>query len=60
MQEDDFNEISWSMEMDSLFYGESERAFFSYADINSVRRLTRPIYPRPMYQALGDSKIKYP
>lgn len=60
MQEDDFNEISWSMEMDSLFYGESERAFFSYTDINSVRRLTRPIYPRPMYQALGDSKIKYP
>ena len=46
--------------MNSLFYGESERAFFSYTDINNVRRLTRPIYPRPMYQALGDSKIKYP
>lgn len=60
MQEDDFNEISWMMEMNSLFYGESERAFFSYTDINNVRRLTRPIYPRPMYQALGDSKIKYP
>ena len=46
--------------MDSLFYGESERAFFSYTDINSVRKLTRPIYPRPYYAALGDSKIKYP
>lgn len=60
MQEDDFNEISWSMEMCSEFYGESERAFFSFTDLNSVRRITRPIYPRPMYAALGDPKLKYP
>lgn len=60
MQEDDFDSISFSMEMESLFYGESEHAFFSYADVNSVRKIVRPIFPRPYYAMLGDSKQKYP
>lgn len=46
--------------MDSLFYGESERAFFSFSDTNSARRLTRPLYPRPMYAQLNDPKLKFP
>ena len=59
MQEDDFDSIAFSMEMESLFYGESEHAFFSYTDVNSVRKLLRPLYPKPYYAMLGDSKIKY-
>ena len=46
--------------MDSLFYGESERAFFSFTDVNQARRLQRPIYPRPYYEMLGEKKMKYP
>ena len=46
--------------MNSRFWGESEKSFFSYVDINSARKLTQPIYPRPLYQALGDPKMKYP
>lgn len=60
MQEDDFDSIAFSMEMESLFYGESEHAFFSFADVNSVRKVPRPIYPRPYYAILSDSKFKYP
>lgn len=60
MQEDDFDAIAFSMEMESLFYGESEHAFFSFSDVNQVRRLSRPIYPRPYYQILRDPKLKYP
>ncbi len=60
MQEEDFNAIKFEMEMNSRFWGESEKSFFSYVDINSARKLTQPIYPRPLYQALGDPKMKYP
>lgn len=60
MQEDDFDAIAFSMEMESLFYGESEHAFFSFTDVNSVRKIPRPIYPRPYYAILSDSKFKYP
>lgn len=46
--------------MDSLFFGESEKAFFSFTDVNAARKIKMPIYPRPYYQILGDKKIKYP
>lgn len=59
MQEDDFDSISWSMEMESLFYGESANAFFTYNDVNAQRRIVQPMYPKPYYSLLRNSKIKY-
>lgn len=44
--EDDFDEISWMMEMDALFFGESENAFFKLDDIQKCRTLIKPFYPR--------------
>lgn len=59
MQEDDFDSIAWSMEMDSLFFGSSEKAFYSFDSIDKIRRIQRAIYPKPYYALLNDSKYKY-
>jgi len=59
MQEDDFDSIAWSMEMDSLFWGSSEKAFFNFENIDKIRKIGRAIYPRPYYALLNDSKYKY-
>lgn len=45
MQEEDFDPIAWSMEMECLFFGESEKAYFKYEDLNKARVLTKPILP---------------
>jgi hypothetical protein len=59
MQEDDWDELGWSMEMESLFYGESEHAFFAYDDLDNARKIKRAIYPQPLYRLLNDTKYKY-
>lgn len=60
MQEDDFDPIAFSMEMDSLFFGESANSFFSFKDINNQRKIPQPIYPKPYYDIIpASNKIKY-
>ncbi len=59
MQEDDFDSIAWSMEMDSLFFGSSEKAFYDFDSIDRVRKIQRAIYPKPYYALLNDSKYKF-
>lgn len=58
MQEDDFDTIAWSMEMDSLFFGASENAFFSFDELDNSRKIKSPIYPFPYYTLVLDTKIK--
>ena len=45
MSESDFDEIKFSMEMSSLFYGDTDGSFFSFDDISSRRKLKNPMYP---------------
>ena len=45
MLEEDFNEIRWSMEMLSEFYGDSEGSFFQYDSIAKNRKLKYPMLP---------------
>lgn len=52
MSEADWNPISWSMEMDSMFYGESEKAFYRFADLEKNRVLNKAIYPKSFYEIL--------
>lgn len=59
MSESDFDEISWSMEMDGLFFGESEKAFFKFSDLDKNRVLSNPIYPKYFYDTLKDKNFKY-
>ena len=59
MQEDDWDSIAWSMEMDSIFWGESANAFFGFDYIDNARKIKNALYPRSYYSMLSDNKIKY-
>lgn len=45
MSEDDFDETSWEMEMECMFYGDTEGTFFSFEDVSNCRRLKNAVYP---------------
>lgn len=45
MSENDFDEVKWSMEMECLFFGDTEGAFFSFDDIGCRRTLQMAVYP---------------
>ncbi len=36
MEADDFNEIKWMMEMEALFYGESESAYYKITELEEI------------------------
>ena len=45
MMDTDFNEITWSMEMESLWYGASADAFYNYDAIAQTRKLNYAMLP---------------
>jgi hypothetical protein len=59
MAEEDFDEIGWSMEMEALWFGESEKAYFKFADLEKNRKLASPIFPRDYYDLVKDASFKY-
>lgn len=58
MSEADFDSIKWSMEMESLFFGQAEDAFFAFTDFEVNRSIPIPNYPPHFYKLLGDAKLK--
>lgn len=59
MTESDFDPVAWSMEMDALFYGENDKAFFKHTDLMDVRDIQLPVYTREIYDSINLSRIKY-
>jgi hypothetical protein len=59
MSEDDFDEIGFSMEMECLFFGESEKAFFKFEDLEKNRKLPKPLYPKDLYSIVKDKNFTY-
>ncbi|WP_297419581.1 hypothetical protein [Clostridium sp.] len=45
--------------MNTMFFGESEKAFFKTEELNKIRRIYKAIYPKPFYDLLKDKKLKY-
>lgn len=45
MQEEDFDSLSWQIEMECMFFGESEKAYFKFDDLSKSRYLTKPYLP---------------
>ena len=43
--EDNFDPIAWQMEMECMFFGESEKAFFKFDDLQKNRTLIKPFIP---------------
>jgi hypothetical protein len=59
MSENDFNDILWLMEMEAMFFGESEKAFFKFADLEKNRVLPKAIYPKSFYPILRSKEFKF-
>lgn len=45
----DFDPIKFSMEMESLFFGDTDGAFFTYDDISKRRKIKNSFYALPIY-----------
>lgn len=52
----EMDSVSWAMEMESLWWGENESAFFKSNIINPCRVLTRPFYPPTNLEYLTTKK----
>jgi hypothetical protein len=45
MEESDFDELQFSMEMECLPFGESDKAYFKFAEMNKCREILKPMIP---------------
>lgn len=57
--EDDMDYIGWQMEMNCMFFGESESAFFKTDEVLKIRKIYHPIYPKQTYDLIKDKRFKY-
>lgn len=57
MAESDFSEIKWSMEMEALFYGSAEDAFFDFDSISKNRQIRYPMLPARLAGKVGNDKL---
>lgn len=53
MSEEDFDPISWFMEMECRFWGESSNAFFKSEDINKRRKIKECFHSLDLYRKRG-------
>ena len=58
MSEADFDLTKFSMEMESLFFGDTDGAFFTFDDISNRRKLKSAVYPTSMTS--GSKNLKIP
>lgn len=60
MSEATFNEISWLIEMCSLFWGESASSIFKFDDLHKNRKLGKAYYPKDVTSLVNDKSIVPP
>ena len=60
MAESDFSEIKWSMEMDAMWYGSEEDAFFDFSSISKNRRIKYPMLPDKLSSKINSAQLKIP
>lgn len=58
MAESDFSEVKWSMEMDAIWFGDTDGSFFEFNSISKNRRIKYPMLPERVSVLLGNNKIK--
>ncbi|WP_368900844.1 terminase large subunit domain-containing protein [Oceanobacillus oncorhynchi] len=58
--EGDFDEIGFYMEMEAMFYGESEKAFFKHDELRKRQVVPLPIYPKEFYELIRGKSFNYP
>lgn len=58
MSENDFDSVTWSMEMECLFYSDTEGGLYSYEDISKNRKIRLAIYPEVSGCRLPDKRLR--
>lgn len=58
MSESDFDPVAWDMEMQALWFGENERSYFSFDDLNTNRKQVKAFYPSEISNHVNDKKIE--
>lgn len=59
MAESDFSEVKWSMEMDALWFGDTEESFYDFNSISKNRRIKYPMLPSKFANLISNnSKIR--
>lgn len=53
MSENDFDEISWRIEMCCEFYSDGDNAFFRYEDLSKCRKIKTPFVALDLYKKRG-------
>ena len=48
LSEEDLDEIGWMLEMDCLFFGESEKAYFKTEELKDIEKIPYPIYKKEL------------
>ncbi|GAA4880560.1 terminase family protein [Paenibacillus vulneris] len=57
LAEDDLDSIGWLMEMDCLFFGESEKAYFKTEEIKDTKVIQFPVYKKELQQLIKNKNI---
>ena len=57
LAEDDIDEVGWKMEMDTLFFGESEKAYYKTEEIQDIKVLPFPIYKKEVQDLIKNKKL---
>lgn len=60
MCESDFSAIRFSMEMEALFYGSAEGAFFDFDTVSRCRRVKYPMLPDRVSSKVASSSLRIP
>lgn len=53
MSEESFDYMSWKMEMECIFQGDSDGAFYKYDDLSKCRKIKTSYLPLDMYEKRG-------
>lgn len=60
MESSDFDPIKWSMEMDTMWFGENENSLFKFKDFENNRKIMQTVYPNEHHLFIGKKKIPQP
>ena len=60
MADTDFSEIRFSMEMEAMFYGSADGAFFDFDTISKTRRIKYPYLPDAQSSKVGGTQLRIP
>lgn len=57
LAEDDIDEIGWEMEMNTMFFGESEKAYFKTQELQDIKVLPFPVYKKEVEDLIKNKKL---